>query len=67
MAKSSTTTINELIQFQIADLSGALFFEKLLVTGVTNIKIPVNLDPGIYTVVMLGKGLQLASQKMIVY
>jgi uncharacterized repeat protein (TIGR02059 family) len=68
LAYSSTPTNTmspEIIQ--IADLSGVLFIKKLLVTGITNIKIPLNLDTGIYTVVMLGNGIQLASQKMIVY
>jgi uncharacterized repeat protein (TIGR02059 family) len=68
LAYSSTPTSAmspEIIQ--ITDLSGTLFMEKLLITGVTNIKMPLNLDSGIYTVVVLGNGLKLASQKMIAY
>jgi hypothetical protein len=52
---------------RIFDLSGKLFIEKLLVTGVTSIKIPLNLKSGVYTVLMLANGLEMASQKMIVY
>jgi len=46
---------------RIFDISGKLFIEKLFVTGVTNIKIPINLKTGIYTVIMLSGGLQMAS------
>jgi uncharacterized repeat protein (TIGR02059 family) len=52
---------------RISDLSGNLFIEKAIVTGVTNIKIPLNLDSGIYTVQMLAAGVQMASRKIIVY
>ncbi len=52
---------------QITNLSGTLQIAKLLVTGVTGIKIPLNLDSGIYIVAVLGNGIQLASQKIIVY
>jgi hypothetical protein len=51
----------------IADLSGNLFLEKELVTGVTSLKIPINLSSGIYTVAMTSGGQQMASQRMIVY
>jgi hypothetical protein len=61
----STSLSPEIIR--ILDISGKLFIEKLLVTGVTNIKIPLNLESGIYTVIMLANGVQMASQKMIVY
>jgi uncharacterized repeat protein (TIGR02059 family) len=52
---------------RIFDLSGNLFFEKLLVTGVTNVKIPLSLDSGIYTVLMIAGGFEMASQKIVVY
>jgi len=52
---------------RIADLSGNLFLEKQLVTGVTNVKIPINLSSGIYIVAMSSGGQQMASQRMIVY
>ena len=51
---------------RIFDISGKLFTEKLFVTGVTNIKIPINLRTGIYTVIMLSGGLQMASQKIMI-
>jgi hypothetical protein len=52
---------------RIFDISGKLFIEKLLITGVSNIKIPINLRTGIYTVMMFSGGLQMASQKIMVY
>jgi uncharacterized repeat protein (TIGR02059 family) len=52
---------------RIFDISGKLFIEKLLVAGVASIQIPINLKAGIYTVMLLSSGLQLASQKIIVY
>jgi hypothetical protein len=52
---------------RIFDISGKLFIEKLFVTGVTNIKIPINLQTGIYNVIMFSGGLQMASQKIMVY
>jgi len=52
---------------RITDLAGTLLLEKLLVTGTTSIKIPVNLASGIYKVTMLANGLEMASQKMVVY
>jgi uncharacterized repeat protein (TIGR02059 family) len=51
---------------RIFDLSGKLYIEKLLETGVTNIQIPINLKPGLYVVHMISGGLQMSSQKMIV-
>ena len=52
---------------RIFDLSDNLFFEKLLVTGVLSIKIPLNFDPGIYNVLVIAGGLVMDSQKMVVY
>jgi hypothetical protein len=48
---------------RIFDISGRLFIEKLFVTGVTNIKIPINLTTGIYTVIMFSGGLQMHLKK----
>ena len=52
---------------RIMDITGKLFIEKILVTGVANFKFPVNLKRGIYTVMVLSGGLNISSQKMIVY
>jgi uncharacterized repeat protein (TIGR02059 family) len=52
---------------KILDLSGNLLLEKLLVTGVSNIKFPVNLRRGIYIVTVALAGEDVATQKMIVY
>jgi uncharacterized repeat protein (TIGR02059 family) len=64
---ATPTTANTPELIRISDLSGNLFLEKELVTGVTNVKIPINLTSGIYTVAMMSGGLQMASQRMIVY
>ena len=68
LAYSSTPTSAfspEIIR--ISDQSGKLFIEQVLVTGVTSIKIPINLASGIYTVVVLSNGLEMASHRIIVY
>jgi hypothetical protein len=52
---------------RIFDVSGKLFIEKLVVTGVPNITIPINLRSGIYSVLMFSGGLQMASQKIVVF
>jgi hypothetical protein len=51
----------------ISDLSGKLYLETLLVTGVTNVRIPLNLRSGVYNVILTAGGLQVAIQKMILY
>ena len=61
-----TTTISPEI-IRISDLSGHLFIEKLLVTGVTSIRIPLNLSSGIYNVILSGGGVVMATQRMMVY
>jgi parallel beta-helix repeat protein len=52
---------------RILDLSGKLFMEKLLETGIGNIKFPVNLSAGMYIVTVLSGGVSMSSQKMMVY
>ena len=52
---------------RVLNLSGKLFIEKLLVTGISNIRIPINLETGIYNVLILSGGSQMASQKIVVY
>ena len=52
---------------RIVDLSGKLYIEKLLVTGITNIRIPISLETGIYNVIILSGGVQMASQKIVDY
>jgi hypothetical protein len=52
---------------RIFDISGKLFIEKSVVTGVKNIRIPINLRSGVYTVVILSSGVEMASQKIMVY
>jgi uncharacterized repeat protein (TIGR02059 family) len=64
---ATPTTANSPEIISISDLSGNLFLEKQLVTGVTSVKIPINLSSGIYIVAMSSGGQQMASQRMIVY
>jgi uncharacterized hydantoinase/oxoprolinase family protein len=52
---------------RISDMTGKLFNETFLTTGVTNVKIPINLQSGIYNVILSTAGVQMASQRMIVY
>jgi uncharacterized repeat protein (TIGR02059 family) len=52
---------------RIMNISGQLFIEKLMETGVTNIKFPINIKSGIYTVMLLSAGENITSQKVIVY
>jgi hypothetical protein len=61
------TAANSPEVIQITDLSGNLLIEKLLVTGATNILIPLNLASGIYNILMSAGGSQIASKRMIVY
>jgi uncharacterized repeat protein (TIGR02059 family) len=52
---------------RVLDISGNLYFEKLLVVGVSNISIPVNLSAGIYNVQIMAAGVEMDSKKVIVY
>jgi uncharacterized repeat protein (TIGR02059 family) len=64
--KNITTALSpELIR--ILDMSGKLYVEKLLVTGVTSVKIPVSLNSGVYSVILMSGGFQVASKKIVVY
>jgi uncharacterized repeat protein (TIGR02059 family) len=68
LAYSSTPTSAfspEIIR--ISDLLGTLLIEKVLVTGATNVRIPQNLNSGIYNVTLSAGGAVLAVQRMRVY
>ncbi len=52
---------------RITDTTGNLVSEQLIDTGATSIKFPINLDSGIYKVLLLGNGVEMASQKVRVY
>jgi hypothetical protein len=52
---------------RIFDLSGKLMLEKLLATGVTDLRMPVNLKSGIYIIKLYGDTLLMASQKLIIF
>jgi uncharacterized repeat protein (TIGR02059 family) len=61
----ATAALPEIIR--ITDASGKLFSEIVVNTGIANIKIPLNLNSGVYIVKVIAGGLELASQKIIVY
>jgi uncharacterized repeat protein (TIGR02059 family) len=65
-SSSPSTTISPEI-LRIFDLSGSLLIEKLLVAGVTSIKVPIHINSGVYFIKIIGYGLELASQRMRVY
>ena len=52
---------------RISDQSGKLYVEQEITTGALNIRIPVNLSSGIYTVNLLANGVEITSQRMRVY
>jgi hypothetical protein len=52
---------------KITDTYGKLFVEKLLVTGATGIKLPINLRRGYYNIILLTNGIQSASKKVMVW
>src|SRR5664279_1450143 len=52
---------------RITDRSGKLMFERLVDTGATNLKFPVNIDSGIYNVLIFANGIQMAAQRIQVY
>jgi hypothetical protein len=60
-----TSVLPEIVK--VTDTSGRLFIEKVLATGITNFRIPLNLRSGVYIVKILAGGIELTSQKMIVY
>lgn len=61
----ATSVLPEIIR--ISDSSGKLFSEKVVETGIANLKIPINLSSGVYIVKVLAGGLELSTQKIIVY
>jgi hypothetical protein len=61
----ATTTSPEIIR--ITDTLGKLYIEKAVDTGTVGIKVPLNLSSGVYIVKVLAGGLELTSQKIIVY
>lgn len=65
LTNQSSALTPEIIK--VTDLSGGLFIEQLIVTGATNIKIPVNLHSGVYNVLLSAGGQDMITQKMFVY
>ena len=52
---------------RILDMSGKMYVQKQITTGATSVKMAVNLKSGVYSVLLLSGGFQVASQKIIVY
>jgi len=65
IATQAATITPEIIT--VANLSGKVFLEKVLTTGVTSVRIPLNLRSGYYNVTVTGTGLIMATQKIVVY
>jgi hypothetical protein len=65
ITKLATSILPQIVR--IMDTSGKLFIERTLTTGVTNFRIPLNLSSGVYIVKIIAGGLELTSQKIIVY
>jgi hypothetical protein len=66
LTTAQTTAITPEI-LRIIDASGKLFVEKFLVAGTTSTKILLNLNHGIYNVIILANGVQAASSKIMIY
>jgi hypothetical protein len=52
---------------RITDTKGKLVFEQLVDAGATSIKFPLNVDSGIYNVLIIANGVQMAIQRIKVY
>jgi hypothetical protein len=52
---------------RITDTTDSLVFEQLIDTGATSIRFPINLNSGIYRVLLFGNGVQIATQRIRVY
>jgi len=61
----SATLTPELVR--ITDTTGKLVFEQLVDTGATSIKFPLNIDSGIYNVLIIANAVQMAKQRIKVY
>ena len=65
-----TGTVSEALtpeMIRITDSKGKLIAEQMIDTGATNIKFPVNLDSRIYNVTLYANGVQMATQRIMVY
>ncbi|HKK42590.1 MAG TPA: SwmB domain-containing protein, partial [Bacteroidales bacterium] len=52
---------------RILDIHGNMYVEKTLEPGIASIWFPINLNNGVYNVIVLSQGVQMAVQKIIVY
>jgi uncharacterized repeat protein (TIGR02059 family) len=52
---------------RVADTYGRLCAEQVLATGVTSVRLPINLHSGIYNVLILANGAQMATKRIRVY
>jgi uncharacterized repeat protein (TIGR02059 family) len=66
----SMTTQSNIISpliIRVKDISGKLYLELPVVKGITNVKIPANLKPGVYIVLLSAGGQVMNSQKIVAY
>ena len=66
----SITTESNIISpliIRVKDISGKLYLERPLVKGTANVRIPVNLKPGVYIVLLSAGGQVMNSQKIVAY
>ncbi len=66
----SMTTQSNIISpliIRVKDISGHLYLEQPVVKGITNVRFPVNLKPGVYIVLLSAGGQVMTSQKIVAY
>lgn len=63
-SKQDPSTSPQIVR--ILDISGKLFIEKVVTTGIASTKFPLNLRSGIYSVMVLSGGQEISTQKVIV-
>jgi uncharacterized repeat protein (TIGR02059 family) len=66
----SLTTQSNIISpliIRVKDITGKLYLEQPVVKGITNIRFPVNLKPGVYIVLLSAGGQVMNFQKIVAY
>ena len=66
----SMTTQSNIISpliIRVKDSSGKLYLEQPVEKGITNVRIPANLRPGVYVVLLSAGGQVMNSQKIVAY
>ncbi len=66
----SMTTQSNIISpliIRVKDVTGKLYLEQPVVKGISNVRFPVNLKPGVYIVLLSSGGQVMNSQKIVAY